>query len=304
VLFFRFYHGCALAKKKMPKRKYYDTKKILITKCKRLKLILPMTMRRDAIACMLKARALHVIVTAIRRHILNKKQLVNDVDPISLEPVQPNHRWLVRERDRVYQFDVVHMISYLASEGVFRNPLTRLDFSDVSLDRLDHLCRRLDLLEVGHRPLVDLRKALMRERAESRERLRTLDFLDDECAQHLYAVVRQCSRVTTTVEMVNEGMDLFFRTLAVLEAMDIGRAEQCLVYCMNVAAVAFERSVTVCCADMRHAIFCLLTQRMRLVFGEVVNSPFAMRMALYSRVLVFVGDPNVPNTPFPRFEIM
>jgi hypothetical protein len=73
---------------------------------------------------------------------------------------------------------------------------------------------------------------------------------------------------------------------------------------MNVAAVAFERSVTVCCADMRHAIFCLLTQRMRLVFGEVVNSPFAVRMALYSRVLVFVGDPNVPNTPFPRFEIM
>ena len=262
----------------MPKRKYYDTKKTLIAKCKRLKLVLPMAMRRDDIAYTLKARAAHVIVSAIRRHILNKSQLVNDVDPISMEMVPCNQRWLVRERDRVYQFDVVHMISYLISEGVFRNPLTRLDFSDVSLHRLDYLCRRLDLIGSGHMHLADLRRALVRERSEARERLRTLDFLDDECAQHLYAVVRQCSRLTTTAETVNEGMDLFFRTLAVLEAMDIERAEQCLVYCMNVAAIAFERSVTICCADMRHAIYCLLTQRMRLVFGEVVNSPFAVRM--------------------------
>jgi hypothetical protein len=288
----------------MPKRKYYDTKKMLLVKCKRLKLVLPMNMRRDDIAWELKARALHVIVSAIRRHMLNKQQLVNDIDPISLEPVPCTQRWLVRERDRVYQFDVVPMISYLMSEGVFRNPLTRLDFSDVSLSKLDGLCRRLDLIGSGHIHLVDLRKALVRERSEARERLRTLDFLDDECAQHLYNVVRLCSRITTTVEMVHRGMDIFFATLAVLETMDVDRAEQCLLYCMNVTAIAFDQAVTICCADMRHAIYCLLTQRMRLVFGEVVNCPIAVRMALYSRALVFVGDPNVPNTPFARFEIM
>lgn len=288
----------------MPKRKYYDTKKTLISRCKRLKIVLPMTMLRDDMKRTLEARAIHVIVGAIRRHLLNKRQLVNDVDPISMEPVPCDQRWLVRERDRVYQFDVLHMISYLMSEGVFRNPLTRLDFSDSALKRLDLMCRRMHLIGSGHINLVEHRKVLMRERSEARERLRTLEYLDDDCAQHLYAVVRMCSRLSTTVEMVNQGMDLFFRTLAVLEAMDIERAEQCLVYCMHVAAVAFEQSATLCCADMRHAIYCLLTQRMRLVFGEVVNSPFAVRMALYSRALVFVGDPNVPNTPFPTFEII
>jgi hypothetical protein len=288
----------------MPKRKYYDTKKHLATRCKRLKLRLPMSMRRDDMLSAMHTRAVHIIVVAIRRHLLNKAQLKNDVDPISMDVVPAAQRWLVRERDCVYQFDARLMIDYLLSEGIFQNPLTRMNFSDEALEDLDRLCRKLDLIGAGCVHLVDQRRTLARERAEARERLRTLEFLDDECVRHLFAVVTLCARHTTTASMVHLGMGVFFRTLAVLEDSDIERAEQCLVYCIDVVATAFDRSASMTCADMRHAIYCLLTRRLRAVHGSFVHPAHGMHIALYTRMLMFVADPNVPNTPFPAFEIM
>lgn len=288
----------------MPKRKYYDTKKHLATRCKRLKLRVAMTMRRDDMLAAMHKRAVHIIVVAIRKHLLNKSQLKNELDPISMDPVPAERRWLVRERDCVYQFDARHMIEYFLSEGIFQNPLTRLSFSDEALHNLDRLCRKLDLLGGACVNLVDKRRALVRERSEERERIRTLEFLDEECAQHLLAVVSLCGRHTTTTSMVNIGMDLFFRTLAILEASDLDRAEQCLVYCIDVAAAAFDRAHSLVCADMRHAIYCLLTRRLRAVHGAVVHPAHGMHIALYTRTFMFVADPNVPNTPFPAFEVM
>ena len=291
-------------KKKMPKRKYVDTKKQLATRCKRLKLRVPMSMRRDDMRHAMHSRAVHIIVVAIRRHLLNKAQLKNDVDPISMDLVPCQQRWLVRERDCVYQFDARHMVDYLLSEGIFQNPLTRMNFSDEALEDLDRLCRKLDLIGGGCAHLADQRRTLARDRAEARERERTLEFLDDECTRHLFAVVSLCARHTTTTSMVHLGMEVFFRTLAVLEASDPDRAEQCLVYCIDVAATAFDRSASLVCADMRHAIYCLLTRRLRVVHGAVMHPSHGMQIALYTRRYMFVADPNVPNTPFPAFEIM
>jgi hypothetical protein len=285
----------------MPKRKNYDTKRKLVTRCKRLRVTVPMTMRRDDMILTLHRRAARVIIMAIRRHLINKEQLVNDTDPISMDDIPAGRRWLVRERDCVYQFDAEPMVQYLLSEGLFRNPFTRCEFSDRSLHRLDRLCRKLDLIGAGQVNLAEQRRILVREKSEARERARTLEFLDDECVQHLYGIVRLCARASTTTLIVDNGMELFFRTLAVLEAMDRARAEQCLIYCLEVTVVAFERSQTLPCADLRHAIYCMLSRRLRVVFGSTV---FAAPIALYSRMYMFVADPNVPNTPFPSFEIV
>jgi hypothetical protein len=287
----------------MPKRKY-ETKKQLAASGKRLKVTLPMTMRRGDMLTALNERALRVIVSAIRRHLLNKRQLVNSTDPISLEAIPASHRWLVRERDRVYQFDATYMIDYLMSEGVFQNPFTRFAFTDDALNRLDAICRRLHIVGQGCVRLVDRRQLLARERTQQRERVRTINFIDDECSQHLYAVVRLCARANTTVEAISLGMDVFFQSLAVLEAADRDRAEQCLIYCIQLTGRAFERATTYRCADMRHAIYCLLTQRLLRAFGAIVHLDQAVNMAQYTRMVLFVGDPNVPNTPFPLFELL
>lgn len=285
----------------MPKRKYIDTKKTLVSRCKRLHIRVPMRMRRDDMISTLHRRAVQIIVNAIRRHLLNKKQLVNDTDPISMEAIPTARRWLVRERDRVYQFDAECTIGYLLSEGVFQNPLTRCEFSDQALSQLDDLCRKLDLIGAGQVHLMEQRRVLAREKSEARERVRTLIFLDDECVQHLYSLMRLCSRSNTTTALVDNAMELFFRTLAVLEAMDHNRAEQCLLFCLEVTVVAFERSTSLPCADLRHAVYCMLSRRLRMVFGSTV---FAEPIAIYSRMYMFVADPNVPNTPFSTFEII
>jgi hypothetical protein len=285
----------------MPKRKHYDTKKKLVSKCKRLRVRVPMSMRRDDMISTLQRRAVQVIVSALRRHLLNKQQLVNDTDPISLEAIPLARRWLVRERDRVYQFDAQCTIDYLLSEGVFQNPLTRCEFSDHALNKLDRLCRQLDLIGGGQTHLVEQRRTLAREKSEARERARTLDLLDNECVQHLYSLMRLCGRHTATTVLVDNAIDLFFETFAVLEAMDRQRAEQCLLFCLEVTVVAFERSTSLPCADLRHAVYCILSRRLRMVFGSTV---FAEPIAVYSRMYMFVADPNVPNTPFSTFEIV
>lgn len=287
----------------MPKRKY-ETKKNLAAHAKRLKITLPMAMRRADMLDALQARALRVIVRSIRRHLLNKAQLVNSVDPISMEDVPAAHRWVVRERDRVYQFDATLMIHYLISEGVFQNPFTRWAFKDEDLDRLDSLCRRLHLIGTGCVRLTDRRNLIALERTQQRERIRTINFIDDDCLQHLYAVVRLCARVTTLPETITVGMTVFFQSLAILEDADLARAEQCLVYCIRLVATAFDRAATYQCADLRHAIFCLLTQRLRSVHGAIVQLQYAAHMARYTRTFFFVGDPNVPNTPFSVFDIV
>ncbi len=260
-----------------------------------------MSMRRDDMIYTLQHRAVCIIITALRKHILNKQQLVNETDPISMEEVPIARRWLVRERDRVYQFDAQFAINYLLSEGVFKNPLTRCDFSDQALSKLDSICRHLDLIGAGQVHLVDQRRTLAREKSEARERVRTLDMLDNECVQHLYSLMRLCARSTTTTALVDNGMDRFFETLTVLEAMNHERAEQCLLFCLEVTVVAFERSTSLPCADLRHAVYCMLSRRLRLVFGSTV---FAEPIAVYSRMFMFVADPNVPNTPFSTFEII
>jgi hypothetical protein len=287
----------------MPKRKH-DTKRHLVASAKRLKVSLPMKMLRADMLTALQSRAMRIIVRAIRRHLLNKLQLVNSTDPISMEDIPPEYRWVVRERDRVYQFDATHMIEYLVSEGVFQNPFTRWNFRDEDLDRLDHICRRLHLVGTGSVRLVDRRNLIALERRQQRERLRTINFIDDECSQHLYAVVRLCARETTVPDTITVGMNVFFQSLAILEDADRDRAEQCLVYCIRLAATAFDRAVTYRCADMRHAIYCLLTQRLRTVYGAIVQLEYAAHMARYTRTYLFVGDPNVPNTPFPVFDIV
>lgn len=287
----------------MPKRKY-ETKKQLVASAKRLRVKLPMAMRRADMLETLHMYAVHVIVSAIRKHLLNKRQLVNSEDPISLEPVPAAHRWLVRERDRVYQFDATHMMEYLLSEGVFQNPFTRWAFADEALDRLDAICRRLHIVGQGCTPLAQRRQQLTLERTQQRERVRTINFIDDECLQHLYAVVRLCARATATVEAIDLGMQVFFQSFSVLEAADRNRAEQCLVYCIRLTAEAFDRAVTYRCKDMRHAIYCLLTQRLRTVYGAIVQLDQAVHMAQYTRMVLFVADPNVPNTPFPVFELL
>jgi len=287
----------------MPKRKY-ETKKNIVAHAKKMKVALPMAMRRADMIETLQVCALRVIVRSIRRHLLNKAQLVNNVDPISMEDVPASHRWLVRERDCVYQFDATLMIHYLISEGVFKNPFTRAAFRDEDLDRLDQMCRRLHLIGTGCVRLIDRRNLIALERTQQRERLRTINFIDDECSQHLYAVVRLCARATTLPETITVGMTVFFQSMAILEDADRSRAEQCLVYCIRLAATAFDRAATYQCADMRHAIFCLLTQRLRSVHGAIVQLEYAAHMARYTRTFFFVGDPNVPNTPFSVFDIL
>lgn len=70
---------------------------------------------------------------------------VNDCDPITLDPIAPEHRIAVRvninENAKWTQFGVYSLAKWMFESGERSSPLTREGIDDNTLHRIDHMCQ-------------------------------------------------------------------------------------------------------------------------------------------------------------------
>lgn len=288
-----------MGKVKMPKRKS-KTKRELLASCKSLGVNANMHMTKRSLRNALSRCAVCIIQKAMRRHILTKKQLANDVDPITLEPVDPARRWLVRERECVYQFDAHSMVEYIGSEGVYQNPLTRCEFTDQDLDKLEAIYYKTGGDATTPLNLASRRRDVRRQRAEERESERVATLLAEECVDVMKNILDLCGECS--VPLINQNLDEFFLRIADLAAVDNSRAMMCLVDCVILTAHVFGQTRMAITSDLIHAVHQRVAGHLRESYNTFVDSPIVNLMANHSRLFFFIPGMNLFN-PHEQLDI-
>ena len=88
-----------------------------------------------------KARLTWAVSTISAFYKNRKRIFLNEFDPITLEPIDPTERFLIKhyvnaKRTAFYQFETMGLMKYFLTSGKFDNPFCNLPISDTDLIRL------------------------------------------------------------------------------------------------------------------------------------------------------------------------